>query len=509
MRESVPQVVGRAALEDETRGGVGYGKNVVRTGRRDRNGKAFDVAVARHRVPVRVLRKIDLALERVGDIQQRRRSRRHLEVTVGEAQVPDVADRYGTGQLEGHRLVMRFGVRRAASPRSNRRRIRIDVEAVDVVAVVAGAAHLDIGRGGVNLRPSRHHRKMQVADVRVIECEEILARLRDIIEVLAGGRREHASRRRIVAELVLEQGRHGEEEGILGVLLDGGVQLVIHALGHAINTKRIDRRHLDVVRADLEYLRGKARIAVEGAARVREVEACAYLRDTVVLVQGRQLRQLRIERLAQLVEPERTDPVLRIAPIVAVVDVEADPDAVRAGRTEHLLRHLERVEVRIAVSGAEDGRMRNGRGVGDVGVEAGVPLRGAEVLAQEDRIMYRLLLVADRRTEVTDEDDCLGQPALLNDYVDAERGKVGQLLADLQVRAGSRGVELGIYSRGIIDGILQANGDRVEGCGGDGKRRAADDGCGLGRRRHDLRRDEIHRPDLAGNRQFRLDAGSG
>lgn len=68
----------------------------------------------------------------------------------------------------------------------------------------------------------------------------------------------------------------------------------------------------------------------------------------------------------------------------------------------------ERVEVRIAVTGAEHRDMRQRRGLVDVGTRIGVPLRGVEILRRENRVVHTHF--AHRgRSEVADEEHVAGR----------------------------------------------------------------------------------------------------
>ncbi len=76
-----------------------------------------------------------------------------------------------------------------------------------------------------------------------------------------------------------------------------------------------------------------------------------------------------------------------------MIDIEDHPHALRPGVGDHLLRDFERVEVRRAVTSANHGEVRNRRRDIDAGrirdfrIRIRVPLRGVEILRDEDRIV--------------------------------------------------------------------------------------------------------------------------
>ena len=407
----------RADLAGQIGGDVGQGRAVA-------GGRALQVAIADSQGPDVAL--LDLAVEGQGD--------------TGVIGVAAVLER-GGGVVGDEGIA---GVAGAADLLLVGRR-RIDAEVVDVVAAVAAADNACIRRGRIDLLDAGC--ECQVADGRIVEGIETGAHRRGGVAAV-----QTLPAARVVRRFLLGHRLRGEQEGVLHVLLDRHLQLVVGALGHAILVVGGD---LDVIGAGLGDL-----VAEHAVIGETEDDGGAAVVGRLQVAGGQQLGQpglRRIERILQLPQAQQAGPHRAVAGAITVVDIEGYVDAgIETGAlgsgqgapgfgVQHLLGHLERIEVGVAVAAAQHGQVRDGGRIGDVGIGVGVPFRGIDVLRQEHRIVDPEL-TRDRGAEVADEE----RVALAVPQVDVERraadaGAVFQL-DEVALRRGR------IAAAGIDDG---------------------------------------------------------
>src|SRR5262245_42877299 len=85
-----------------------------------------------------------------------------------------------------------------------------------------------------------------------------------------------------------------------------------------------------------------------------------------------------------------------------MIEVEDGLDASSASIHQHLLSYLERIEVGMAVARAQNGQVRQRRGLLDLRIRVLVPFRSVDVLGDEDGIVDADF-ASGRSAEVADE----------------------------------------------------------------------------------------------------------